>query len=45
MGLLVIGHVRNVQGDSTADGRSVLALSKAREALLGDLGVERREAP
>ena len=35
MGLLVIGHVRNVQGDSTADGRSVLAMSQAREALLG----------
>ena len=35
MGLLVIGHVRNVQGDSTADGRSILALSQAREALIG----------
>ncbi len=35
IGLLVIGHVRNVQGDSSADGRSVQALSQAREALLG----------
>lgn len=45
MGLLVIGHVRSVQGDSTADGRSVLALSKAREALLGYAATYRDSRP
>jgi len=45
MGLLVIGHVRNVQGDSTADGRSVQALSKAREALLGYAATYRDTRP
>jgi hypothetical protein len=35
MGALVIGHIRNVQGDSTAGGRSVLAMAQAREALIG----------
>jgi len=35
MGVLVFGHMRNMQRDSTADGRSVLALAQAREALIG----------
>ncbi len=35
MGVLVFGHMRNVQRDSTADGRSVLAMAQAREALIG----------
>lgn len=44
-GLLVIGHVSNVLGGSTADGRSVLALSKAREALLGYAATYRDSHP
>lgn len=35
MGALVFGHMRNAQRDTTADGRSVLALAQAREALIG----------
>jgi len=34
-GVLVIGHMRSVQGDTSADGRTTLALAQAREALVG----------
>ena len=35
IGLLVISYARSVQGNNVADTRTVLAMAKAREALLG----------
>jgi hypothetical protein len=35
IGLLIIGYARNVSGSDVVDPRTILALSKAREALLG----------
>ena len=35
IGLLVIGYAHNVRGNDVVDPRTILALAKAREALLG----------
>ena len=45
IGLLVIGYARSLQGDNVTDPRTFLALSKAREALLGYAATYREAHP